>query len=304
MMIAIALATGPANSLSASFSCCMGFFFGPTMKNSPSFQYYPADLLTDPDLLGWDMEMIGLYWITISYLWINGGFLNDKPEVICQLTRNYRTDKAQRLWRKIQHKFLIVGGKITHKRVTKEMQKQTEYRLMKKKAGKAGADKRWQTHDFANGKPIAEGMADGMAKNSSSSSSSSSTSVIPPYPPPKFITDPDTNEVYQAWADRNGGAGVIECYYNQWRQAVVSHTKDTCLKYIEKTKSTKPGFIINQMDKDSADGKMKKPQTKRVSLCECGTPITMRNANGVPEKQCYECRNKNHKENQAGSVHG
>ena len=46
------------------------------------------------------------------------------------------------------------------------------------------------------------------------------------------------------------------------------------------------------------------PKPRVVVKCACGTPITMRNANGVPEKQCYECRNKNHKENQAGSVHG
>ena len=35
-----------------------------------------------------------------------------------------------------------------------------------------------------------------------------------------------------------------------------------------------------------------KPAPRPIVKCACGTPITMRNANGVPEKQCYECRNK------------
>ena len=55
---------------------------------------------------------------------------------------------------------------------------------------------------------------------------------------------------------------------------------------------------------DTLEDNKPEPAAKRVVKCACGTPITMRNANGVPEKQCYECRNKNHKENQAGSVHG
>ncbi len=142
------------------------------MKNSPSFQYYPADLISDPDLLTWDMEMIGIYWWTISYLWLNGGLIDSKPEVIRSLTRRKRIDKAFLIWDKIKFKFILEDGKISHKRVTEEMQKQAEQRLMKEKAGKMGAEKRWQDHDSANSTPAILPMAE----NSSSSSTSIPTS--------------------------------------------------------------------------------------------------------------------------------
>jgi len=137
------------------------------MKNAPSFQFYPADLISDPDLLDWDMEMIGLYWWIICYLWVNGGLIESKPSIIQSLTRRKRIDKAMLIWNKIKFKFTIKDGYISHKRVTKEMQKQEAYRLKKINAGKVGADKRWHNQDSANDSPI--------ANDSSSSPTSSST---------------------------------------------------------------------------------------------------------------------------------
>lgn len=148
--------------------------------NSPAFQYYPADLISDPKVMFWDMERVGCYWQMVTYLWLNGGKAELNSVDFCILFRVKRKLRAQKLWDNIKHKFDIQDGIITHKRVAKEMQKQQESRVRRQKAGRKGAEKRWQSQENANGKAIKKDMA----KNGPSSSTSTSTSVNP-YSPPK-----------------------------------------------------------------------------------------------------------------------
>jgi len=75
-------------------------------------------------------------------------------------------------------------------------------------------------------------------------------------------TDTNTDEVYQRWTDQTGQVGLIEHYYRQWKVAVKTYGKQACLVYIEERPATKPGIIINRMDKDSAEGKLKKETDK------------------------------------------
>jgi len=112
------------------------------MGNSPSFQYYPADFLTDPEVMLWDMETIGCYWILINYLWLNQGAAEVSPEFFCVLFKVKRRKKALLMWKKIELKFTLEDGKITHKRVAKEMQKQREWRLKSSIGGKKSAKNR------------------------------------------------------------------------------------------------------------------------------------------------------------------
>ena len=138
-------------------------------KNSPAYQNYPADFFSDTEVMFWSMEMYGCYCKLINYLWLSGGYLPVNYERIAQLFNSKRRDRAEVMFSKIKVKFQIIDGVISHKRVLEELQKQAEYRLMKSNAGKSGAKTRWQSHNSAINK--------NMANDSSSSSTSSSTSL-------------------------------------------------------------------------------------------------------------------------------
>lgn len=141
-------------------------------ESTPAFQYYPADLISDPKVMFWDMEAVGCYWQLITYLWLNGGKFEFNLENLAVLFRVKRKLKAEKLWLKISNKFVLEDGIVTHKRVMKEMQKQSESRVRRIEAGKKGADIRWRNDSNANGNAI--GLP--MAKNSPSTSNSNSTS--------------------------------------------------------------------------------------------------------------------------------
>ena len=85
------------------------------------------------------------------------------------------TPKWKQLWDGVKHKFVEIDGKLYNKRLYKERQKQIDHRETASKAGKKGAEKRWQSHSHPIDSP--------MAKNDSSSSTSSSTATSIGNPP-------------------------------------------------------------------------------------------------------------------------
>lgn len=116
------------------------------MSNSPAFQYYPADLISDPEVMLWDMEQIGAYWQMITYLWLNEGKMDatlpNFYESLRKLFRKKTEKTAKSLWKKIEKKFVRNDGFITHKRIQKEIQRQAEWRLKSSEGGKKSAEKR------------------------------------------------------------------------------------------------------------------------------------------------------------------
>ncbi len=139
------------------------------MSNSPAFQYYPADLLADPEVMFWDMKAIGCYWQMITYLWLNDGKFEYNIENLCKLFRVNHKKTATKLWENIKKKFVLENGIVIHKRVLKEMQKQAESRLRRQAAGRKGAEVRWNVDGNAITKT--------MANDGPSTSTSTSTSV-------------------------------------------------------------------------------------------------------------------------------
>ncbi len=116
------------------------------MSNTPAYQFYPADLLSDPEVMFWDMEMLGAYWQMINYLWLNGGIFDSTSceffENLRKLFRKKTKKSAQSLWKKIEKKFVCQDGIITHKRVTKEMEKQRKWFEKSRLGGQKSAEKR------------------------------------------------------------------------------------------------------------------------------------------------------------------
>lgn len=137
------------------------------MGNSPAFQYYPADLLTDTEVMFWDMKRLGCYWQMITFLWLNEGKFEYNIENLCTLFRVNHKKTAEKLWENIEIKFRNDNGTITHKRILEEMQKQSDTRLKRQDAGLAGALKRWGKDSNTIDLP--------MAKNSPSTPTTNTT---------------------------------------------------------------------------------------------------------------------------------
>ncbi len=90
-------------------------------------------------------------------------------------------------------------------------------------------------------------------ENSGNSLPESETNILPE--PPEYSDD--LKKVVHAWEARNSIAAASGIHYEKWRLAVNCHGVELCLKYIEKIKNTEPGFIVNQINKDVANGKVK-----------------------------------------------
>ena len=158
--------------------------------DAPSFQFYPKDFLSDPDVMQMNMAQKGAYITLLSFQWLNDGLPKSDSYI-----RNLlgAPPKWKSLWEGISHKFIEIDGKLYNKRLYKEKQKQIEHRKVASKAGKKGAEKRWQSHSDPIEKP--------MAKNSSSSSTATSTStpvktpLISPQGDGEFFKNFDIKEV-------------------------------------------------------------------------------------------------------------
>ena len=151
------------------------------MGNTPAFQYYPADLLADPEVMFWDMEQVGCYWQMITFLWLNEGKFEYNIDNLCKLFRTNHKKTSEKLWKNIEKKFVFENGVITHKRVTKEIKKQSAKRIARQEAGRKGGMAKAENSSNATILPLAK-------PSTSSSSSSSSSSLVT-----KRLTASDSN---------------------------------------------------------------------------------------------------------------
>ena len=145
------------------------------------------------------MEEIGAYWMLISVLWVENGDTEENIDNLRRIFRLFHRKKTRILWGKIQSKFIISNGIITHKRIQKELQRIEKYRLTKKKAGEKGAQKRWQSHKKENGTSIVLPIA----KNSSSTSEVEHV-VLP------SRADPHCSTISQSEADEIARKRLLE----------------------------------------------------------------------------------------------
>ena len=67
----------------------------------------------------------GAYLLLLMYLWDNDGWIENRPKLI-QVVTNWTRDEYRRGWPKIERFFVIHDGRITHKRVTLELEKRAK----------------------------------------------------------------------------------------------------------------------------------------------------------------------------------
>jgi len=135
------------------------------VKNpAPSFQFYPADFLSDLNVQSMTDEEVGRYVKLMCHCWIEDG-LPDDSRVVDLYLKNSST---------IARCFYKKGSIYRHKRLDNERAKQLSWRDKCKKGGLQAA----------HNKQLLKGSATkGQLKGNTPSSSSSSTSVNPPLPP-------------------------------------------------------------------------------------------------------------------------
>lgn len=126
----------------------------------------------------------GAYLLLIMHYWRNGP-LPDDNKALAAIARTDRREWAQ-MEATIRSFFRVEDSRLYHKRIDRELQRIAEVVSAKARAGKKGAEKRWQRDGTAMVLPLAEHnhsdgiatdppLANGVAKNSQSQSQSHSS---------------------------------------------------------------------------------------------------------------------------------
>ena len=162
--------------------------------------FYVGDYLSATTRL--TTEQHGAYFLLLLDYWKNGPPPNDDA-VLAQIVR-----LSPAAWRKakpaIMGFFAVEDGKLTQKRVDKEISKATAIAEERSKAGKEGAARRWQR----NGKPIANAIAlpkaNGQQNDAPSQSQGSNEPIASTNVDVSVRTDPPltADEILEAWAER------------------------------------------------------------------------------------------------------
>lgn len=95
-------------------------------EKSPAFQFYPKDFLTDGNVAGMSLPERGAYITLLCLCWQEQS-LPDDPQ---KLARMVGISKAAftKLWPALSQCFAAVDGRLSHKRLDEERQKQEAFR--------------------------------------------------------------------------------------------------------------------------------------------------------------------------------
>lgn len=141
------------------------------MNKSPAFQFYPADFLSDENVLLMSNEEVGCYIKLLCFCWIHGSIPTDFLKISKIIFE--KNKKTEKIFKKISHCFVMseCGARYINLRLEKERKKQLNHKLNKQNSGKIGAEKRWENADQKYSNAMAVLSTSAIAKNSSSSSS-------------------------------------------------------------------------------------------------------------------------------------
>lgn len=113
------------------------------MRKAPSFQFYPADYLTDFRLAGFSLAQHGAYFLLLSYDWLNDGLPNCLKKISKILKTEINQEIAEVLDLFVAHP--TKPATITNLRLQAERESQKIYREAQSANGKASAAKRLGT---------------------------------------------------------------------------------------------------------------------------------------------------------------
>jgi uncharacterized protein YdaU (DUF1376 family) len=140
-------------------------------EDSPSFQYYPRDYLSDAKVRAMSYTERGMYWELVSLLW--GEVRLPADPVLLSRILGVPPTVLKRHWPALAPCFRVVGESIEHGRLEIERRKQLDNKAIRTAAGKLGgeAKARRRAEDLALlEKPASKIVAEASLSSSSSSS--------------------------------------------------------------------------------------------------------------------------------------
>jgi uncharacterized protein YdaU (DUF1376 family) len=117
-----------------------------TDEQSPAFQFYASDWISDPNRMKLSLEEQGAYILLYCHCWRSFRIPKDM-EVLSRMT-NCRVDKLEKIWKNISHLFEEKKDKDNNVyliciQAEEERKEQAKNRKKRSIAGKLGAKKRW-----------------------------------------------------------------------------------------------------------------------------------------------------------------
>ncbi len=116
----------------------------------PAFQFYPKDFLSDTNVMQMTMTERGVYITLLSACWLDGSLPSDVDGLsrVVQMS----PERFGKLWAgPLSRCFQALGGRLQHKRLDVERDKQAAFRGRQKDA----AASRWHSHGIASVVPEA-----------------------------------------------------------------------------------------------------------------------------------------------------
>tara|TARA_R110000824_G_scaffold157971_2_gene331506 strand:- start:762 stop:1466 length:705 start_codon:yes stop_codon:yes gene_type:complete len=127
------------------------------VKNkAPAYLWYPKDYLADANTVLMSLEEEGCYRRLLDYCWLEGSVPNDMVQ-LGRMCKGLDSEKMSVIWKSLEPCFRLKNGRWHHPRLDKERKKQEANRLAKSRAGKKGADARYNKgkNGSANVLPVA-----------------------------------------------------------------------------------------------------------------------------------------------------
>jgi len=117
-----------------------------TDEQSPAFQFYASDWISDPNRMKLSLEEQGAYILLYCHCWRSFRIPKDM-EVLSRMS-NCRVDKLEKIWKNISHLFEEKKDKDNNVyliciQAEEERKEQAKNRKKRSIAGKLGAKKRW-----------------------------------------------------------------------------------------------------------------------------------------------------------------
>ena len=117
-----------------------------TDEQSPAFQFYANDWISDPNRMKLSLEEQGAYVLLYCHCW--RGFKVPKDFEVLSRMLNCRTEKIEKIYPKIKHLFEEKKDKdnvvyLCCIQAEEERKEQAKNRKKRSIAGKLGAKKRW-----------------------------------------------------------------------------------------------------------------------------------------------------------------
>lgn len=105
-------------------------------EQSPAFQFYPKDFLTDSNVVAMTLPERGAYITLLCICWLERSLSTD-PTTLARLCR-VTPARFTQLWPALEPCFAVVDGRLIQPRMERERQKQETYRALKAAAGRKG----------------------------------------------------------------------------------------------------------------------------------------------------------------------